>query len=194
MKHSTAIATVLFLAPTALAAAEEESGGGGLFSVEPGLVLWTVAVFLIVLAVLRKFAWAPIIGALDLREASIRESIETAARMRTEAAGLLEEHRRQIAEARAQSQEIVAQGREAGERLRREIETKAREESDRMLERARLEIARERDQAVDTLRRESVDLAIALASRLLQERLDGETDRRLIEGYLDQLGTPAAEA
>jgi len=171
--------------PTFLLAAQAE--GGGLFAVDPGVFLWTVVIFLGVFFVLGKFAWGPILGALDARENRIRSSIEEAREMREESAKLLEEHRNQLADARRQAQEVVAEGREAGERIRREIEAKARETSDDMLERARQEIARERDLAVATLREEAVDLAMAAASRLLNERLDAAKDRELVQGFLKDL-------
>jgi F-type H+-transporting ATPase subunit b len=180
------------MAPAPLLA--QGGGGGGLFSVDLGLTVWTIVIFLVVLWVLRRFAWNPILGGLAARETGIRASIDEAGAMRDEARALLEEHRRELADARRQSQEIVASGREAGERLRKEIEAKAREESERMLVRARTEIERERDQALEALRKESVELALSAASRLLQQKLDGDADRQLIEGYLRELDRPAAEA
>lgn len=164
-----------------------DNGGGGLFAVDPGVALWTLVIFLVVLWVLGRFAWRPILGALDAREERIRTSIDEAKEMRQEAVRLLEEHKSQLADARRQAQEIVAEGREAGERIRREIEAKARESGDEMLERARAEIERERDQAVATLRQETVELAMAAASRLLGERIDAAGDRELVKGFLDEL-------
>jgi len=191
MRFPVLLTTALTLAPAPVLAQAE---GGGLFSVDFGLSFWTILVFLVVLAVLRKFAWNPILGGLEAREGGIRASIEEARTMRAEAQALLEEHRRELADARRQSQEILASGRDAGERLRKDIEGKAREEAERMLERARAEIQRERDQAIDELRRESVELAISAAGRLLQRKLDGEADREFIENYLRELDRPAAEA
>jgi F-type H+-transporting ATPase subunit b len=182
--------TALTLVPAPVLAQD----GGGLFSVDLGLSIWTILVFLVVLGVLRRFAWNPILGGLEARESGIRESIEEARKMRVEAAELLEEHRRELADARRQSQEILASGRDAGERLRKDIEAKAREESERMIERARGEIERQRDQAIEALRRESVELALSAAGKLLRQKLDGEADRELIEAYLRELDRPVAEA
>jgi F-type H+-transporting ATPase subunit b len=194
MKPITAPVVALLLQgilfATAQAAPVQEAagnGGGGLFAVDPGVFLWTLVIFLGVLFVLGKFAWGPILGALDVRESKIRESIDEARDMREEAQRLLAEHKQQLADARRQSQEIVAEGREAGERIRREIEAKARESGEELLERARREIERERDQAVQLLRREAVDLALAAASKLLRERLDDAQDRDLVRGFLEEL-------
>lgn len=183
------VMAALSLAPAPLSAAE-----GSLFSVDLGLSIWTIVVFLIVMGVLSKFAWAPIMGVLEARESGIKGSLDEAARMHAEAKALLDEHRKQVAEARKESQDIVAAGREAGDRVRQEIEAKAREESERMVERARKEIERERDQAIESLRKESVELALSAASRLLQQKLDTDADRKLVEGYLGGLDRKVAEA
>lgn len=191
-------AAALLTSPALLSAVQEEehadAGGASLFTPDLGLSVWTIVVFLVVLFVLGKYAWKPMLAALDAREQGIVGSIASASQMREEAEKLLEEHRRQLADARRQAQEIVASGREAGETLRKDIEAKAREEGDRMLERARVEIHRERDQAMDTLRKESVDLALTVASKILHEKLDGPADRALVEEYLAEVGRPAAEA
>jgi F-type H+-transporting ATPase subunit b len=193
MMKIPALATVgLALTPASLLAAQE--GGGGLFAVDPGLSVWTIATFLVVLFVLGKFAWGPILGALDAREQGIKRSIDAATKLRQEAEEALEEHRRQLADARRQAQEIVAEGRSAADRLRRDIEEKAREEAERILERTRQEIRRERDVAIEQIRTEAVDLALAAASRILDERLTEERDRALVKSYLQEIEAPRAEA
>lgn len=168
--------------------------GSGIVSVDIGLALSTIVVFALVLWVLGKFAWAPILGSLKAREQGIRNSIDEAAEMRADADKLLEEHRRQLAEARKESQQIVAEGRAAAERVRQDLEQKARAESDRMLQRARQEIERERDRALERVREEAVDLALAAAERLLDEKLGEERDRQLVAGYLDDIRPKRAEA
>jgi F-type H+-transporting ATPase subunit b len=191
MKNPAVAALALIFVPTSLVAQE---GGGGLFSVDPGLSIWTIVTFLVVLFVLGKWAWGPILGALDAREEGIRDAIEKAARMRKEASDALDEHRRQLADARRQAQEIVTQGRDAADRLRRDIEEKARQESERILERTRQEIRRERDLAVEQIRGEAVELALAVASRILDERLTEEKDRALVRAYLEEIRPPRVEA
>ncbi len=122
--------------------------------------------------------------------------LEEARNRQEEAERLLTEHKAQLADARRQAQEILAEGREAAGRLQKEMEGKAREESDAILARARAEIGRERDAAVEILRRETVDLALAAASKLLHTKLDGEQDRKLVMEFVDGLSTksPGAEA
>jgi len=184
-------ATATLVASPALLAAQEHGaeagGGGGLFSINVGLSIWTVVVFLVLLLVLWKFAWGPILDAVESREQNIQEALDEAARRNREARELLREQKAELAEARHQAQEIVSEGREAGEQVRKEIEEKAREESRQILARARKEIEREKDAALDTIRRESVELAMAAASRLLEKKLDAEEDRELVMDYLDDL-------
>lgn len=181
---------LLLAAPSPLAAAP----GGGLFTVDLGLSVWTIVVFLLVLWVLGKFAWGPILAALSAREKGIQQSIDEAHRFREEGAELLEQHRKQLAQARREAQQIIAEGRQAGEEMRKELEEKGRAESQRLLEQARREIERERDQALEAIRREGVDLALAAAARLLHERLDQERDRQIVTRYLDELEREPVEA
>ncbi len=188
----------LLLFPVALRAAEEAHGadGGSLFSINAGLSVWTVVIFTALLLVLWRFAWGPILAAVRAREEGIQNALEEARRRQAEAAELLEEHKKQLADARRQAQEILAEGRDAADRVRKELEAKAREESEAILTRARAEIGRERDAALDALRRESVDLALAAASKLLHQKLDSEQDRKLVMEFVDGLSakSPGAEA
>ncbi|HLU26193.1 MAG TPA: F0F1 ATP synthase subunit B [Longimicrobiales bacterium] len=165
-----------------------EGGSGGLFDINTGLMIWTVLIFLGLLAVLTKFAWRPILGALEARERRIQEILDAAARDREEAARLLEEHRQQLAEARQQSQQIIAEGRQAAERVKQELLEKARAEQEALIERTRQELERERERALEALRREAVDLSLAAASRLLETRLDSEQDRRVVREFLERIG------
>ena len=189
---------VFFLTPLALLAQEHGAaeGGGGLFTINWGLSVWTVIIFLTVLTVLWRFAFGPILAAVNAREEGINQALEEARNRQAEAERLLTEHKAQLADARRQAQEILAEGREAAGRLQKDMEGKAREESDAILSRARAEIGRERDAAVEVLRRETVDLALAAASKLLHARLDGEQDRKLVMEFVDGLSTksPGAEA
>ena len=182
------VATLLQVAAAPLFAQEQHGGAsGGLFAINPGLIIWTWVVFLILLFVLRKWAWGPILGALETREKRIQEALDRAARDRDEAARLLEEHRALLDDSRVQAQNILAESRKAADRLRGEMLDEARKQKDRIVEGAKEEIERERDQALEALRREAVDLSITAASRVLEKNLDSEENRRLVEDYLQQL-------
>ena len=178
----------LFLTAPGPVWAQGGEGGGGLYDINTGLSTWTLIVFGVLLFLLGKFAWAPILGAVEAREAGIQSAIDEAKRQNVEAARLLAEHQEQLGDARRQASELIAEGKTAGEALRREIEEKARVEGQAIVERARVEIERERDAALDALRRESVDLALAAASHLMNESFDQAKDRALVERYLEGLG------
>ena len=158
-----------------------------MFDVNLGLSIWTTFVFLSLLGILWKFAWGPILGAVQAREDGIQDTLDQAANQRNEAAKLLAEHRRQMADARRQAQQMMAEGKEAGERVRQDIEDRARAEGDAMIERARESIEREKDAALEELRKESVDLALAAAAKLVQESLDEKKDRELVMGFIEEL-------
>lgn len=178
---------VLSAVPGRLLAQEAEGGGAALFDVNLGLSLWTVVVFGLLLVVLGKFAWGPILEAAQAREQGIQSALDAAAQRQEEAAALLEEHRAQLAQSRRQAQDIVNEGKAAGELVRKEIEEKARTEGQALLERAKREIEREKDVALDEIRKGSVDLALAATARLIQEKLDTEKDRRLVVRFLDEV-------
>jgi F-type H+-transporting ATPase subunit b len=183
--------SALATSPLGLAAAESE--GGGVFSVNPGLSVWTTVIFLMLLGVLWKFAWGPLLAAVEAREERIQSALDQSRTHQEEAEKLIAEHRAQLAEARRQAAEIVAESRSAAENLRRDLEAKAREEAQGIVEAARNEIERQKDQALAELRAESVDLALAAASRLLQERVDTDRDRQIVSSFLDDLTSGKAE-
>lgn len=192
-----AVAVLTTLAwPAAVLAqeAEHEGGGNALFDINVGLSLWTVVVFLALLFILRRYAWGPILGAVEAREERIQGALDESARQREEAAALLEEHKEQLADARRQAQEIVAEGKAAGEKVRKEIEARAREEGQALLERARADIGREKELALAEIRKESVEIALAAAAKLMERKLDGQQDRELVLGYLDRLQDETAGA
>ncbi|UCF19605.1 MAG: F0F1 ATP synthase subunit B [Gemmatimonadota bacterium] len=165
----------------------EGAGGGGLFAINPGLVIWTWVIFLILLFVLRKWAWGPILGALEARERRIQEALDGASRERDEATRLLEQQRKLLDESRDQAQQILADGRKAGERMRSELLEEARRQREQIVGNAKEDIERERDQALEVLRREAVNLSISAAGRVLELEVDSSENRRLVEEYLEDL-------
>lgn len=181
-----ASALLMAAAPGSLLAASGE-GTTPLFTVNLGTTVWTTLVFFTLLGILWKFAWGPILAAVDAREKAIQSALDEAARQNQEATRILEEQRRQLADARRQASDLLAEGKVAGEKLRKEVEERARAEAQSMVERAKHEIERERDAALDVLRKESVDLALAAASRLMLEKMDQAKDRQHVERFLDEI-------
>ncbi len=170
-----------------IAAAEGETPN--VFSLTANVSFWTVIIFLLLLGVLLKFAFPPILGYAAAREARIQKQLDEARAQREEAERLLAEQREQLTQARVEAQQVIAEGRQAAERVRQELLEKARQEQQELVERARAEIVREREQAVEQVRREAVELAIAAAARLVGAKVDAETDRRIVSEYLQAMGS-----
>ncbi|HZI21466.1 MAG TPA: F0F1 ATP synthase subunit B [Gemmatimonadales bacterium] len=157
------------------------------FSINTGLIFWTVIVFGGLCLVLWRLGWPTLLKTVEDRERRIQRQLDEAERSRTEAARLLEEHKRTIAGAKAEAQEMIAKARAVAEKERETLLAKARQEYDDLLVRARKEIGAEQEKAILALRREAVDLSIAAASKLLQAKLDTDANRRLVVEYLSSL-------
>jgi F-type H+-transporting ATPase subunit b len=168
-----------------LQAAEEAPKGP--FAINPGVSLWTLVVFGILLVVLARTAWPAILRAVEERERKIRDEIEAAQRANEEAQRVLADYQQKLAAARAEAQELVAAGRQAADKVREEILARARTEHEELIARARREIVAEREKALADLRREAVELSLAAAGRVLERNLDTESDRRLVQEYLSSL-------
>jgi F-type H+-transporting ATPase subunit b len=170
-----------------LPAAAAGEGGTGPFAVNPGLAIWTLVIFGLLLLILAKTAWPAILKAVEEREQKIQEQLDAAAKANAEAQRVLAEYQKQVAAARSEAQELLATGRQAGEKLREEIIARGREEQEELLARARREIQIEREQALAELRREAVELSIAAAGKVIERNLDSEADRKLVQEYLSSI-------
>jgi F-type H+-transporting ATPase subunit b len=158
------------------------------FEVNGGLILWTLLVFGALFYLLRKFAWPHIVGAVEAREKRLEEQLANAERLQAEAQTLVEQNQKALAEARGQAQALLNEARMQSEKERALALEKTKAEQDELLARARREIGTERDRAIADLRKEAVDLSLAAASKLVGERLDSETDRKIVSSYLASLG------
>jgi len=158
------------------------------FDINTGVIFWTVLIFLALMALLWRFAWPAILKSVEERERRIQKQLEDAEKANTEAQRLLEEHRKQIAAARNEAQEILAKAKTVAQKEREVLLAKAREEYDALLNRARKDIDAEKEKAIQALRREAVELSIAAASRVIEANLDNEANRRLVTEFLESLG------
>ena len=157
------------------------------FDINTGLIFWTILVFVLLLALLWRFAWPTILKSVEEREQRIQHQLDEAERSRAEAAKLLEEHKRLVAAARTEAQELVTKAKTLAQQEREGLLAKAREEQDQILERARREIESEKDKAILALRKEAVDLSIAAASRLIEQNLDTAANKQLVLEYLKSI-------
>lgn len=158
-----------------------------LLDVNPGLMIWTIVTFVLLLIVLSKVAWRPLLAMLDERETRIREALEQAENARQEALVTAEENKKALARAQADVQAAIAKAREDAERVADDVRNRAEAEARRLLEQAQRTIQQERDRAVQELRQQTVDLAILAAGRLIEENMDSDRNRKLVDDLINRL-------
>ena len=158
-----------------------------LIKVTPGLMIWTIVCFLIALFVLRRYAFGPIQAAIDARRERIRQSLEEADRAREEARALIEEHRKLIARAKADAEEILAEARKQSEAQRERIREETEADRQRRLEETKKQIEAETQRALEQIRAEVAELTIIATSKVTGKVLDRDDHRRLIEDTIGEL-------
>ena len=152
-----------------------------------GLIIWTIITFLVVLLVLKKFAWPQLLASLDEREKRISDALAAAEQARQEAEEVLQEHRQKLAAAEEEARQVVAEARAAGANVRQTIVSQAREEAERMLDQARTSIESEKRAAIAELRRETANLAVQAAGVLIDANLDDEKNRGLVDDLIAKI-------
>jgi F-type H+-transporting ATPase subunit b len=158
-----------------------------MFDINPGLIVWTIVTFVLLVAVLSKYAWKPLLQALHEREEKIRSALEQAEKARAEAAELLKQNERNMARAEEEYQKAIREGKALAEKLKEEIVNKAKQQAQRELQMAKEEIQRDIDAAKQQLRSEVAELAIRAAEKILDETLDQQKHKKLVDNFLNQL-------
>ncbi len=169
--------------------AAEGAGESNLFAGDVGNAVWTLVIFLLVLFVLGKYAWGPILGVLQGREQFIRDSLEKAKHEREAAEALLRDYEQRLANSRAEATAIVEEGRRDAEAVRHRILAEAKEEGDRTIERARREIQIATDTATKELYTLAARLATEMAGRVLGREIGPQDHERLIAEAIEGLDT-----
>lgn len=163
------------------------SGANALLAPELQLMLLTWFSFFILLAILKKFAWKPILQALDDREKSIRTAVEEAAKTKEEYLKIGDKRKQVLTEADHQAKEIVNQSRDAALKNAKLIEERTKQEAQIILENAQREIAAEEEKASVFLREKSANAAVELAARILRENLDPEKQKKVINSLIEEI-------
>ena len=138
---------------------------------DPGLFLWTILTFLVLLALLAKFAWKPLLAVLDQRQEMIRKSLDDADKAKQELEQLQQKSKEILSEARAEAQSIVSKSRTEAERLKAELREKAKAEADSILSNAEKQIQLETQKAILQIRSDVADLSHLVASKLIGKNL-----------------------
>jgi F-type H+-transporting ATPase subunit b len=179
---------VAVLALTALPVhAAEEAEALSPFAGNLGNAIWTLTIFVIVVIVLGKFAWGPVLGLLQQREEFIHRALADAKRDRDAAEASLKEYTAKLQSAHLEAAALVEDARRDGERLREEIRQRAKGEADKMITNAQRQIQLETGRALEQIRREAVDLSVLIASKIIQRNLTKEDNERLIDEALKQV-------
>jgi F-type H+-transporting ATPase subunit b len=190
MRSMLSRVVALSLIASPLLAQEGEHGGSvNLLSPNTGLMAWTLIIFAIVFFVLKTYAFGPITEAVRDREKALEEAIAMAKADREAAATLLVQHKTQIEAAKGEAQKFIAEGRATAESMRAELLESTKKQQEEMMERARRDIEAEKAKAIDEIRREAIDLALAGASKVIEKNLDDAQNRKLVESYLASIGT-----
>jgi F-type H+-transporting ATPase subunit b len=158
-----------------------------MLSINPGLIIWTFIIFALLLVILAKVAWKPLIASLKARENAIADSLSRAEQARADAERLIAENKQERAKAEEEVQKALKEGRMYAEQMRRDLVEKAKEEAGRMLTQARAEIERDTQRALRQLREEVADLAVMATSKLLDENMNEERHRKVVDKMIAEL-------
>ena len=164
-----------------------EEGGGSLINVSPGLVFWTVITFIVLLLVLKRVAWKPILTALDQREAAIKESLEKAERAKEEAQKVLDENQANLSKAEEESKKIIDQGRAYAEKLKDQILQESRQQAQKIIFDASEEIERKKESAFNELKNQIAEIAVQAAEKILKENVDKERNKKIVNDYIGEI-------
>jgi F-type H+-transporting ATPase subunit b len=154
---------------------------------DPGLFIWTILTFLVLVTILAKFAWGPLLKALDARQETIRKSLDDAEQAKRELERLQGESAQIVRQARVEAESIIAQSRGDATRLREEMRQSAKAEAEGIVKNAERQIQLETTRAVQQIRNEAIDLSVMIASKIIQRNISREDNERLIDEALKQM-------
>ena len=154
---------------------------------DPGLFIWTIVTFLVLLTLLAKFAWKPLLEALETRQQGIRKALDDAQTAKQELERLEQESAQMMRKARAEAEALITQSRADADRLREEIREKAKGDAEGIMRNAERQIQLETGRALQQIRSEAVDLSVMIASKIIQRNITKEDNERLIADALKQV-------
>jgi F-type H+-transporting ATPase subunit b len=166
-------------------------GDNPLVRVDPGLFIWTIATFLVLLFLLKRFAWGPLLAALERRQQTIAAAVDDARKAREELERVQRDSTQVLNEARREAEAIVVRARADAERFREELRTRAAAEAVNITKNAERQIQQETARAIGQLRQEAIDLSVAIASQLLRRTVTREDNERLIQDVIQKLERPS---
>ena len=154
---------------------------------DPGLFIWTILTFLVLVGLLTKFAWRPLLEALERRQKTITQALEDAQHARHELERLQRESQQMLQTARHEADAIISRSRSDAEALREELKQKSRAEAATIVKNAERQIQQEPARAIQQIRQEAVDLSVTIASKILRRQVSKEDNEALIEETIKQV-------
>ena len=156
--------------------------------VHGGLLFWSVITFLLLLVVLKKVAWGPILSALESREEEIKNALSAAEKAKEEAEKVSSDYEQSMKDAQIKAQKIISDSKAAAEKVKADIEKMAEEKAESMLTNAKEQINAEKENAINDIRDIAIDLSIDIASKVIEKNIDSEENRRLVEEAMNNIG------
>ena len=160
---------------------------GGPLDVNPGLIIWTVVTFAVLLFVLKKVAWKTILNSLNEREKFIKDSLEKAEIAQKEAEKLIQDNRASMLKAEEEAQKIIAQGRDYAEKLKAQLLEESKTEAKKLVDNAKAEIERKNQEAFNDIKDQVAEIAISAAEKIIRENLDSEKNTQLVNKLIEDL-------
>lgn len=185
-------ASVFVVGAASVIAAEESAApppgeGSQIPPTDWGLQIWTFVAFVVLLALLAKFAFKPIAEALDRRSQTIKESLSEADKARAEAKKSMDDYQKQLAVARVEANKIIEEARALGETVRKEVVEKANNEASAAVQRAQEEIQRQKERGIQEMKDTVAALSVQIASRIIEKEVNEATHRQLVENLIKDL-------
>jgi len=159
-----------------------------MLEVHGGLLAWTVLTFVLLLVVLKKVAWGPILDALEARENEIKDALNAAEKARQEAERVSSDYEDSIRKAQAEAQQIIADAKTAGEKVKLDLETIASEKADEIIEKAKAQIDAERVKVISEIKTVAIEISLSAAAKVIEKNLDSDDNRKLVNEALEGIG------
>ena len=189
MKNTTKnLLLILLLICSGLYAGAPSVAKPGMVQVHGGTLFWSVITFVLLLLVLKKVAWGPIISALESRETEINEALKNAEKARDNTEKASQEYNDLISKARSESQQVLSESKISAEKIRQDIKENAENEAKNILENAKNQINAEREKAIQEIKSVVVDFSLQAASKVIEKNLDSKDNLKIIDDAIEGIG------
>jgi F-type H+-transporting ATPase subunit b len=163
-----------------------------LLSPDTGLMIWVIITFLSLVAILKLFAWGPLLGAIEAREGRIRADREAAEKARSEAERIQKDFESQMAGVQAKTKELLAAATKDGEALRAKLKAEAEADAQGIKDKTMADLATEKNRLVGELRKETADIAVKAAEKLMHKTVDSGVQKTVLDGFFKDLDSSKA--